>query len=448
MGDHFKIFIVEDDLFYAKAMQQKLAQNPLFEIEVFTRGRDVLANMHKKPSLITLDYSLPDMEGNEVLQGIQSASPDVQVVVVSGQEDVSTALELLKQGAYDYIVKDKDALNRLEKVVNNIEEHHHLKKEVDELRDLVKSQYSFEAVVGNSTSIRKVFAMIERASKANIAVSLTSEPGSGSELVAKTIHYNSARKDAPVVVFDVSSLPNDILERELYGYEKEAFPGAYARKIGKLEEANGGTLYIKGLAEVSPYVQSVLLEVLYNSKYITRLGGAERIELDLRIICSFPKEINEKVKEGVFREDLYYKLLGLPIDIPPLRERGSDVVILAKHFLDNFTRQNDMESVTLSSAAQEKLLNYPFPGNIRELKAVIELAAVMATDNVISPENITFNSSNSLSDFLFEEKTLKDYTRGIIRHFLDKYDNNVLLVADKLDVGKSTIYRMIKNKEI
>jgi two-component system response regulator AtoC len=442
-----KIFVVEDNELYAKMMKHHLSLNPDNEVQVFHDGKECLDNLYLKPNVIFLDYSLPEFTGIEVLRKIKQRHPEMPVVIVSGQEDVSTAVELLREGAYDYIVKDENAKDRMWKATNNIRENTELRQELDRLREEVTSKYDFSNIKGNSPVLKHVFKLIEKAAQTNITVSITGETGTGKELVAKAIHYNSKNSKKPLIAVNIAAIPNDLLESELFGHEKGAFTGAVNKRIGKFEEASGGTIFLDEIGEMDLKLQAKLLRVL-QEKEVTRIGSNSVIKIDARILVATHRNLAEEVKVGNFREDLYYRLLGLPIELPPLRSRGNDVMVLAKYFIDAFAKENKMGKMSISAEAQKKLLSYNWPGNVRELKAVIELATVLADDGIIEGENISFNSTNSVSDMMLEETTLKDYQRKIIQHFLDKYDRNVVEVAKKLEVGKSTIYRMIQNEEL
>jgi len=238
-----------------------------------------------------------------------------------------------------------------------------------------------------------------------------------------------------------------LIESELFGHEKGAFTGATTRRVGKFEEAHKGTIFLDEIGDMDLNMQVKLLRVL-QEKEVTRVGGNNTVKIDTRIIVATHKKLAEQVKEGKFREDLYYRLLGLPISLPPLRERGSDILLLAKFFIEGFCKDNGLSKLKLSTEAQKKLMSYHYPGNIRELKAIVELASVMANEELIEAEDITFNAVSPVNDFMLQEMTLKAYNQKIIRHFLDKYNNNVVQVAEKLDIGKSTIYRMIKGGEL
>ena len=444
----FKIFIVEDDELYGNMLKHHLSRNPDYEVELFLTGNDCLKNLYKNPSFISLDYRLPDMSGHEVLKSILKYNSEIPVIIVSGQEDITTAVELLKEGAYDYFVKDDNTKDRLWNVINKIKENFELKQEISELKEEIGKKYEFSKIIkGNSPAIKKIFGLIEKAINTNILVSLTGETGTGKELVAKAIHYNSSRSKQPFVAINVSAIPKELIESELFGHEKGAFTGATTRKPGRFETANKGTLFLDEISEMDKSMQSKLLRVI-QERELTRVGGNEVIKFDIRLIVSTNKNLSQLVKKGNFREDLYYRLLGLPIELPPLRYRGDDILILAKYFVNEFCKENKMKKLIISTDAQEKLMKYPFPGNIRELKAIIELAAVLTNSDIIDENDISFNTTNTITDFLLEENTLKVYINKIIKHYLQKYDNNILMVAKKLDIGKSTIYRMIKHNEI
>jgi two-component system, NtrC family, response regulator AtoC len=398
--------------------------------------------------VVTLDYSLPDCDGSEVLKKIKEHNPHIRVIVISGQEDVATAISLLKNGAFDYIVKDDDTKDRLWNSILHLREISDLKQEVESLKTQVGRKYDFsQMIIGKSEAIEKVFALIEKASKTNITVSVTGETGSGKEMIAKSIHYNSDRHKEPFVAVNVAAIPRELIESELFGHEKGAFTGAVTRRIGKFEEADKGTLFLDEIGELDINLQAKLLRVL-QEREITRVGGNSVTKINLRIVVATHKNLLEEVKNKNFREDLYYRLIGLPIQLPALRERGNDILILAKHFIDAFCKENKLPKKTLSSEAQQKLMKYSFPGNVRELKSIMELAVVMADEDIIQPEHITLNTTASITDLFSKEITLKQFESQIIQHYLDKYERDVLLVAKKLDVGKSTIYRMIQNGEI
>ncbi|MFM1931804.1 MAG: hypothetical protein RL226_1107 [Bacteroidota bacterium] len=447
MAKPFKIFIVEDDLWYSEVLEYILKLNPDCDVEKFSTGKAFLQQLHRKPDMVTLDYQLDDTTGLELLKRIRAFDPHLPVVIVSGQKEVATAVELLRAGAFDYIVKDEEAKERIWNAVKNIREKNTLLHQLSELQEEVEQKYDFQNIVGTSTALDKVKKLMAKALTANITVSITGETGTGKEVVAKGIHYHSVRKKKPFVALNVAAIPSELVESELFGYEKGAFTGADSTRVGKFEEAHEGTLFLDEIGEMPAAMQSKLLRVL-QEKEIQRIGGNKTIPIDVRLIVATHRNLADQVRAGAFREDLYYRLLGLPIELPPLRERGNDVLLLARHFLDDFARENKLGKIEISSDARDKLLRYPFPGNVRELKAVVELAAVMCNDKTVQSDDLTFGSTRDVNGLIFEERTLEDYSCLIIRQFLEKYDNNVIAVAQKLDIGKSTIYRMMKSGKL
>jgi DNA-binding NtrC family response regulator len=329
---YFKLFIVEDDPFYGKLLKRHIELNPDNEVSLFNNGKDCLNNIHHQPDLVLLDYGLPDLSGYEVMKKIHIEYPNLPVVIVSGQEDVKTALDLLKEGAYDYFVKDDDTKDRVWNLINKLREKEQLKTEIDILKEEVGIKYSFKNIKGNSVAIKNVFKLMDKALKTKITVSVLGETGTGKELVAKAIHYNSNQKGTPFVAINVAAVPSELIESEMFGYEKGAFTGAVKSRIGKFEEANGGTLFLDEIGEMNLNMQTKLLRVL-QEKELTRVGGNKIISLNSRIIVSTNLNLADEVRKGTFREELYYRLLGLPIDIPPLRDRGNDIIILAKFFI-------------------------------------------------------------------------------------------------------------------
>lgn len=444
----YNIYIVEDDPWYGEILAYHLSLNPDYKVTRFENAKDCLAKLSAKPDLITIDFSLPDMSGDELFKKIREVNPNIPVIMISGQEEVSVAVNLLKMGVSDYLVKDEATKDLLWNSVIRIKENQSLKKEVEHLREELGQKYSFEkTIIGQSDSLKKVFTMMEKAIKTNINVSITGETGTGKEVVAKAIHYNSDRKKKNFVAVNMAAIPKELIESELFGHEKGAFTGAIARKAGRFEEANGGTIFLDEIAEMDLSLQSKLLRVLQEREVI-RVGGNETVRLDVRLIVATHKNLSDEVRKGNFREDLYFRIMGLPIELPPLRERGNDILILAKHFTDAFTKENKLGAIHFSKEAKDKLMKYHFPGNIRELKAVMELSAVMCENNEIKAEDITFTSTRKDDFFVGEDKTLRQYTCDIVRHYLRKNNNDVVTTAKILDIGKSTIYKMIQDGEI
>ena len=444
----YNIYIVEDDPWYGEILDYHLSLNPDYKVTRFVTGKECLAKMHLKPDLVTIDFSLPDITGDELFKKIRETNPQVPVIVISSQEEVGVAVNLLKLGVNDYLLKDEATKDLLWNSVIRIRENQSLKKEVEHLKQELGQKFSFQkSIIGQSESLKKVFALMEKAAKTNINVSITGETGTGKEVVAKAVHYNSERKKKNFVAVNMAAIPKELIESELFGHEKGAFTGAIARKAGKFEEANGGTIFLDEIAEMDLSLQSKLLRVLQEREVI-RVGGNEKVKLDVRLIVATHRNLAEEVKKGQFREDLYYRIIGLPIELPPLRERGNDILILAKHFADEFGKENKLGTLQFSNEAKDKLLQYHFPGNVRELKSIVELAAVMCENNEIGADDITYTSTKKDDFMMAENKTLREYTCDIIRHTLKKHNDDVIATANILDIGKSTIYKMIQNGEI
>lgn len=448
MENIFKVFIVEDDRVYAKTLQAHLSNISDCYFEVFETGKDFLNNLYRNPDFISLDYGLPDFNGLELLEKIKDINPDVPVVMVSSQEEVGIAVNLFKAGIFDYIVKNSEVKERLWSSIIKAKENQELRYEISQLRQQIGSRYSFSNIVGNSAPMQKVLALIDKACRSNIQVSLHGEDGTGKESIARTIHYNSIRNDQPFISVNAATISPTKFENELFGYEKDAFPGATNRKAGLIEEAGQGTLYLSEIQDLDLNMQAKLLTVLQEKEY-TRIGGTKAIPLDARIIVSTSKNLTQLIQKNEFRKDLYYAILGMPIQVPSLKERGNDIMALAKLFTEKFCNNNNFIVPQFSQDAQVKLLNYNYPGNVRELQNVIELAVTMSSGSQqINDYDIIFNPHDKDTNFISEEMTLYEYDMKIVKHFLKKYENDIQLVADKLDIGKSTIYRYMKKGDL
>ncbi len=442
----FTVFVLEDDEWYNKLLVHSVSLNPDYQVKSFLSATDFFKSLHEKPHVVTLDYRLPDTNGEEVLEKIKNISPDTEVIVISEQENIETAVNLLKSGAYDYLVKEKNIRDRLLTTINNIRKNTDLKSRITVLeKELIKKHDFTNSIIGLSPAIQNIHHLVEKALEINITVTVAGETGTGKEVIAKAIHYNSSRKNKPFIAVNVAAIPSELIESELFGHEKGAFTGAVARRLGKFEEASGGTLFLDEIGEMELSFQVKLLRAL-QEKEVTRVGSNTPVKTDCRIIVATHRNLKEEVKNGKFREDLYFRLYGLMIELPPLRERGKDILILAKHFIDSFCKENKINNKTLSEEAQRKLLGYYFPGNVRELKSTVELAVVMSNSDTIQADNISLSSTDALTETLSEEMTLREHDLKIVKSYLKKYDDNMKLVAEKLDIGLSTIYRMLKEE--
>ena len=387
-----KVFIIEDDPIVTSVIKQSLIINSNCEIFTFDNAQDSLNNLHLNPDIVILDYNLPDEDGFSVMAKIKAYSQTIQVVICSGQEKADVVLKCLNNGANGYVFKDEMMIEYIRKSVNTLAENSTLRKEVELLKDQIIDRNKYSNIIGNSKEVLKVLRLIQKVEKNNMTVLVTGQSGTGKELVAKALHYNSNRSRKPFVIVNMGAIPTDLVESELFGHEKGAFTDAREKRIGKFEEADGGTIFLDEIGEMDLSLQTKLLRVL-QEKEVTRIGSNKIMKLDFRLIAATNKNMLHEVKEGRFREDLFYRLQGFLIHLPPLKERDDDIILLGKSFLNDFCKENRMPQVQLSKEACSFMLDYDWPGNIRELKAVIERAALMAEDNIITVEDLTFVSA-------------------------------------------------------
>ncbi len=441
-----KVFIVEDDPLFSAIIERLLQEDNSLNLVFFDSGESLLNGLSKNPDVVTLDLGLPDISGVELFGRIKQFNSEIEVIIISGQDDINVAVELLKDGAYDYLVKDNNLKERLHNSFKQLKMRRKLQEEVMGLRKQVTGRFSFEdVVIGESSSIQAVEHLIQKAIKINnINVSIYGEQGSGKRFIAKIIHHNSSRRDFPFVVLDAEPLTQQQQIEELFGVENVDVVGRPTSQKGKIEEAAGGTIYIENVDKLTPDVQLFLLELLKNHSYYS-WGGYEMKELNTRVIVSSLLDPADLLHRSSFSTDLYYHLAGLSIHLPPLRKRKRDIILLAEHFLRDFCTNNGLIKKDLTAQARRKLLNYFYPGNIRELRTIIDLAAVLSNGEIIDQEHITFNSVEEESLLEGEELTMREYNDVILRHFLKKY-KNVMTVAEKLEIGKSSIYNFLKRE--
>lgn len=443
-AQNYKVFVVEDNDWFNKMIVHSLSQNPEINVRNFFNGADLLKALHETPDVITLDYKLPDTTGDVLLKKIKEFNPQIEVIIISEQNDIEVAVELLKQGAYDYLVKSPDMHSRLFNNVNKLLQKSNLEDRIEYLQKEVETKFNFSnTIIGQSKPILDIFSMLQKASSSNINVSITGETGTGKELVAKAIHYNSERKNKPFVAVNMAAIPRELIESELFGHEKGAFTGAIEKRKGKFAEANGGTIFLDEIAEMDLSMQTKLLRVL-QEREVTPVGSNTAVKIDCKLIIATHQDLKKLVEEKRFREDLFFRIMGLKINLPPLRDRGHDVLLIAKKHIEEFCKSNQMPNKILSEKACQKLLAYPFPGNVRELKTVIEVAVVMADTEEIEDHHIMFQHSDLISQITTDELTLREYTYKIIRILLSKYNDDIPKVSKILDISPATIYRVLK----
>jgi two-component system response regulator AtoC len=454
----YRVFVVDDDRHYARLVSYRLSQNPELEVQVFHGGEAVLEQLDQMPDAILLDIMMPGMSGIEVLQHIKQVLPDVPVIMVSAQGALDVAIEAMKLGAYEYLVKGQDELVKIETTIKNAIQTYALQNEVQRLREAIPQHYRFEEIVGESEPMQQVFRLIEKAARSDITVLIHGESGTGKELVARAIHYNSARRHEPFVVVNCAAIPRELVESEFFGHEKGAFTGAYTRKIGKFEQAHRGTIFLDEIGEMDPSLQVKLLRVLQNRE-IQRVGGQETIHVDVRIIAATNRNLREAMQKGEFREDLYYRLFSFPIYLPPLRERGQDVLLLAQHFLKQALRAHPEGPKKFSREALQAIARYPWPGNVRELKNAVERAVLIAEGPEITVEDLLLENPQltAVSSAAVREAVapasgsvvreivpLEELKRQAVIQAFEACGRNVDRAAVQLGIGRATMYRLLK----
>lgn len=441
------ILIAEDDNYYSSYIEYSVKLTGEHEIGICSNSKELLNKLDDKVDLLFFDFFLDETDGMSLFSSLKLKFPNLEIVVVSGQQDVEIAVALLQRGAFDYIVKNQEAKNRIIMNVQKLEKQLEMRSTISQLESEVNDKYHLHSlIVSRDKSIEPVYNLINKAAKNNINVSIYGLTGTGKELVAKAIHYNSDRRNKPFIAVNLAALSENLIESELFGFEKGSFTGANERKVGRFEEAKDGTLFLDEISEVPLNIQVKLLRVL-QEREINRIGSNQPIALQCRIICASNKNLKKEVQNGTFREDLYFRLFGLPIELPPLSERGNDVIHLTRHFMDEFSSSNKSQKYSISDAAVNKLKSYNFPGNVRELKSIIELACVLSDNFFIEDNNVRIETNIENTNFVDSNLSLKEMNERIIKSMLEKH-NNVRLVADKLGIGKSTIYRLIQDNDL
>ncbi|MBN2396762.1 MAG: sigma-54-dependent Fis family transcriptional regulator [Deltaproteobacteria bacterium] len=398
--------------------------------------------------LLLLDFKMPGMNGIEILKEIKNINPQISVVMMTAYGTIETAVDAMKLGAVDYITKPID-LDELLILVERIAERQILIRENEILRKkLWKKEISTGQIIYKDPGMEEIINMAGRVASSRTTVLIQGESGTGKELFARLIHATSPRSGKPMIVVNCGAIPETLLESELFGHEKGAFTGASARRIGRFEEADGGTLFLDEIGELSPPVQVKLLRFLQEREF-QRLGGNQTLRADVRIISATNRNLEERVKEGLFREDLYYRLNVVSMTIPPLRDRRGDIPLLIEYFTKRFSAENDKEIDGLSSEAMDTLLKYDYPGNVRELENIIERAVVIARDRIISVKDLPFEDVSA--DHFNAHKEggpLKDEIESLertrIEEALEETGNNQTRAAELLGITERTLRYKLK----
>ncbi|HEY3285145.1 MAG TPA: sigma-54 dependent transcriptional regulator [Armatimonadota bacterium] len=440
-----KRLLVIDDEAGMRAILCDLLQRAGYEVFTASDGKEGVQKAEENPDLVILDLSLPRMGGIEVLSHIKSKRPDTPVIVITAYASMRTAVQALKGGAYDYITKPFD-IAQVEAVVYRALQSGQLMDENRYLWQELKRRYNFENIIGTTVAVQHAYLIAAKVADSNASVLILGETGTGKEFLAKTIHYESCRSSEAFLKVNCAALPEALLESELFGHEKGAFTNAVARHLGRFELAHKGTLFLDEVGDIPLPVQVKLLRVLQEKEF-ERVGGSETLSVDARIIAATHQDLVEAMKEGTFREDLYYRLNVIPIYLPPLRERREDIPLLAEHFVRKSSREQGRDPLEIAPDAFRRLQAYQWPGNIRELENCIERACLLAQGPVLSdrdlhmgeaigrtpPHVLQATSSNE------EDLSLQAAERVHIRRVLDKTSGNQSRAAELLRIDRKTL---------
>lgn len=444
-----KVLIIEDDINTLNGLAEIL-EDEGFEI---TKAKNARLAQHaiKKVdfNVVLMDFLLPDLDGLELSKVILELRPDIKIIMMTAFGTVKNAVHAMKMGIYDYLTKPIN-LDELLIILRRALDEQRLLMENQDLKSKLDKKYRFENIIGASGKMQEVFQKVIKVANSNATVLIRGESGTGKELIARAIHYQSKQKDRPLVEINCASIPENLLESELFGHEKGAFTGAYKMKKGKFEVADKGTLFLDEIGELPLALQAKLLRVLQERRF-NRVGGVDNIEVDVRLIAATNADLEKKMEEGLFREDLYYRLNVIPILIPPLRERPEDIGPLTDYFIKKYARKDQRNIESISEEARKILMTYDWPGNVRELENAIENAIVMCEGNIITPNDLPVylkggraNTSpflaiiNQRNDLSYREK-LEACEREIIRQALMDTGNNKTRAARNLGFTLRTL---------
>ena len=437
------ILVVDDDQNIRKQMKWALAK----EYDVFLaedRAAAITTCQEHLPGVMTLDLGLPpdpdgSSEGLRTLQEILQINSKIKVIVITGNQEKSNALKAIELGAYDFHNKPVD-LDELRIGLRRAYNLYALEEELSIFRGRQEHDHAFEGIIGESAQMRNIFSMIEKIATTDTGVLLTGESGVGKELIAQAIHARSLRKNNPFIPINCAAIPENLLESELFGYERGAFTGAHSRKIGKLELAHEGTLFLDEMGELGHSLQAKLLRFLQD-QIIERVGGKTPIQLNVRVIAATNRDLKKAIEADRFREDLFFRLNEIHIVIPPLRARANDALLLANLFLHRFAQENNRSIKGLSYESQKLILDYPWPGNVRELRSRVKRAVVMADDSLIKPADLDLMVNTRPITLKEAREQLED---KLLREFLEKNRGNVTKTAKELGVTRPTLNDLMK----
>lgn len=443
MTSRGRILVVDDEYLIRWSLQQSLVEAG-YEVVLAASAEEGIAMMDgEEPDLVLLDIQLPGMSGMDLLRTIKDHRPECAVVMVTATSDLSVAVKAMKGGAFDYLPKPFN-LDEVRLVVDKALENRRLRDEVTRFKEKESARYGFQNVVSVSSAMKEIMEFARKVAASDAAtVLLTGESGTGKDLLAQVIHYKSGRRDMPFMPLNCTALPRDLMESELFGYEKGAFTDAKTLKKGLFELCDGGTLFLDEIGDMDPALQVKLLRFL-ESRTFKRVGGTRDIIVDVRIIAATNRDLEERISERGFREDLYYRLNVIPLRIPPLRERKEDIIPLAESFLEGFKRDIGKNIQGISAEGARAMKEYPWPGNVRELKNVIERAVILTSSNVLEVEDIALRGlEKTMVPGRPANLSLEDMERSLIREALERTRDNQSNAAKLLGISRDALrYRM------
>jgi two-component system response regulator AtoC len=442
-----KILVVDDEAPVRDMIKKGLSQMGGYNVEVAKNGLEAIEKIEKDIfDLVLTDLKMPEMDGLELLKTLKGIRPEVMVILMTAYGSIETAVEAMRLGANDYITKPID-LNELLIHISKTQKESLLLRENRLLRTEVRRKFEFNNIIGKSKKMQEIFSLIEKVALGSSTVIIYGSSGTGKELVAKAIHYNSPRAERPFIPFNCGAIPETLVESELFGHTKGAFTGAIQAKKGLFEEANGGTLFLDEISTILPSVQVKLLRVL-QEKELMRVGSTERIKIDVRMIAATNENLEENMKKGKFREDLFYRLHVFPIPLPDLKDRREDIALLAYHFLDLYSKEAKKEIKGVSKEAMKLLLEYHWPGNVRELENTIERAVIMTDQDYLVPQDLPRDMTEGFSEMIKRgvknRKSLEDIKSEYIREILKEVGGNKRIASEILMVNPRTLYRFEK----
>lgn len=439
MGKKTIILVVDDEKIVRESLRDWLV-NVGYKVEVAESGEAALGIIRRKKIKIMLaDLVMPGIDGIELMKEARKIVPTIITVIVTAYGSIQTAISAIREGAYDYIEKPF-CPEKVELLIKNLVSHQDLVEENIFLRRKIEDRYLFEGIIAKSPVMLRIFELIKTVAPTIATVLIIGKTGTGKEIVAQAIHHQSQRRSKPFIAVSCASLPESLLESELFGHEKGSFTGAVERKKGKFEAADKGTLFLDEIGEINANTQIHLLRALEEKK-ITRVGGNEEIDVDVRVIAATNKDLRSMVKQGSFREDLYYRLNVVTIQLPPLMGRKEDILPLAEHFLRKFSKDNNKVVKNFSPDVIEFMMNYSWPGNVRELENMIEHGVILSKNKVISMADFP-------QDFIHpapaEGKTIEDLMRNHIINVLEETKGNISEAAKILGIQRMTLYNKLK----